>query len=277
MNFAGVAIPEFAKKVLEQFKTVEVFLAMPAGHAIIDPGAGQDLIGKPAYDRLKEKLAVAGLRPIPIDDEPAKASGIGGQATTLFMALILTILGGAPGIVRVTVVLEDIPHLLSIGLLESAGSVIDTKKNMIRFEEHGAQDQMMRLKSGHRTLDVTKWPGGLFPVPEQVRDQYGLVEGAFNTKGASDVRAYMECAAGKEPHKSENTPFVVKIHSEKRQSLYTPCLDEGQRLGSLRVTLKCFADGSVAHVIDDWKSSQSEARGRRGTRVDWHQHLSQSK
>jgi len=90
------------------------------------------------------------------------------------MALIPTILGGAPGNVRGTVVQEDIPHLLSIGLLESSGSVIDTKANVIRFEEHGTQDKMLRLKSGHRTVDVTKWDGGLFPVPPQVREQYGL-------------------------------------------------------------------------------------------------------
>ena len=98
-----------------------------------------------------------GLHPQPVDDEPSSASGIGGQATTLFMALIPTILGGASGIVKVTVVQEDIPHLLSIGLLESVGSVIDTKANVIRYEGHGTEDRMLRLRSGHRTVDVTKW------------------------------------------------------------------------------------------------------------------------
>ena len=79
------------------------------------------------------KLSAVGLRPIPIDDEPSKASGIRGQANTLFMAMVPTILGGAPGIVKVTVVQEDIPNFLSIGLLEAAGSVIDTKENLIHF------------------------------------------------------------------------------------------------------------------------------------------------
>ena len=118
-----------------------------------------------------------GLRPIPIDDEPSKAPGIRGQTNTLFMAMVPTILGGAPGIVKVTVVQEDIPNFLSIGLLEAAGSVIDTKENLIHFREHCTRDRMMRLKSGHRTVDVAKWFGEVFPVPEQVRDQYGLCEG----------------------------------------------------------------------------------------------------
>eukprot|EP00435_Cladocopium_sp_Y103_P021580 s2554_g5.t1 len=159
-NFVAMAIPDYAKKILEQFKdqkmnSNEAFLSMPAGHAIIDPGAGQDLIGEPAFLNLKRKLAAVGLQPIQLNDNPGRASGIGGQATTLYVALVPTILGGAPGIVRVTVVKEDVPHLLSIGLLESAGSVIDTKANVIKYQEHGTQDKMYRLKTGHRTVDIT--------------------------------------------------------------------------------------------------------------------------
>ena len=51
-GFVGMAMPDFARRVFDPFKekvNTEVFLAMPPGHAIIDPGAGQDLIGKPAY------------------------------------------------------------------------------------------------------------------------------------------------------------------------------------------------------------------------------------
>ena len=56
-----------------------VFLNLTPGHTVIDPGAGQDLIGKLAYDKLEKKLASVGLRPIKVDDQPPSASGIGGQ------------------------------------------------------------------------------------------------------------------------------------------------------------------------------------------------------
>ena len=82
-NFNGMAVPDFARRVLDQFKdkgNKEIFLSLPPGHAIIDPGAGQDLIGRPAYEQLRAKLAAVGLRPQPIDEEPSRASGIGGQA-----------------------------------------------------------------------------------------------------------------------------------------------------------------------------------------------------
>ena len=261
-NFIGMAVPDFARRVLDQFKEKEnreIFLSLPPGHAIIDPGAGQDLIGRPAYEQLRAKLATVGLRPQPIDEEPPRASGIGGQATTLFMALIPTILGGAPGVVRVTVVLEDIPHLLSIGLLESAGSVIDTKANVIRFEEHGTEDKMLRLKSGHRTVDVTKWDGGLFPVPPQVREQYGLSEGAFNLHGATAKESYMERAADVEEwHEVSGTPFVFKVHATPRSTLYQPSGAEATGLSGMRVSFAQFSDGSVRHVQDDWRDGSEE-------------------
>ena len=256
-----MAVPDFARRVLDQFKdkgNKEIFLSLPPGHAIIDPGAGQDLIGRPAYEQLRAKLAAVGLRPQPIDEEPSRASGIGGQATTLFMALIPTILGGAPGIVRVTVVQEDIPHLLSIGLLESAGSIIDTKANVIRFEEHGTCDKMLRLKSGHRTVDVTKWDGGLFPVPPQVREQYGLSEGAFNLPGATAPESYMERDAAAEGWQEvTGSPFIIKVHDTPRTSLYHPSSSEASGLTGLRVSFAQFSDSTIRHVQDDWRDGNT--------------------
>ena len=49
--FVGMAIPEFAQRVLDQYRlpdTPQVFISLPGGHAIVDPGAGQDLIGQQA-------------------------------------------------------------------------------------------------------------------------------------------------------------------------------------------------------------------------------------
>ena len=70
-TFVGMAIPEFAQRVLDQYRlpdTPQVFISLPGGHAIVDPGAGQDLIGQQAYERLKEKLKERGLRPIELEE-----------------------------------------------------------------------------------------------------------------------------------------------------------------------------------------------------------------
>ena len=201
-EFNGMAIPDYVMEILDRHrvKTTDpekgvsgtgTFLTIPAGHAIIDPGAGQDLIGAPSYARLKQQLALGGLQPVQIEERPASASGVGGKATTLFQALIPCILGGAPGVVKVTVVAEDIPHLLSIGLLESAGSVINTQTNQIQFENIGTEDKMVRLRSGHRVVDISKWDGQPFPVPQEVQDKYGISEGAFNLRDGRSRGAYM--------------------------------------------------------------------------------------
>ena len=201
LSFVGMAVPEFAQKVLDQFRQrldPQVLIALPPGHAIVDSGAGQDLIGKPAYDKLKEKLKERGPRPVELKEKSGAALGVGGKAKTLFLSLIPCVLGGAPGIVRITVVQQDIPHLLSIGLLESLGSIIDIKGNVLKYENYDSEDFMFRMSSGHRTIDVTKWDGGSFPVPQQVRDQYGLADGAFDFEDSarSDSEAYGAAAPG---------------------------------------------------------------------------------
>ena len=87
---------------------------------------------------------------------------------------------------------QDIPHLLSIGLLESLGSIIDIKGNVLKYENYDAEDQMHRMSSGHRTIDMTKWEEGEFPVPQQLRDQYGFPERSFNLETCYASEAYME-------------------------------------------------------------------------------------
>lgn len=144
------------------------FLSIEPGKAIVDPGASQDLIGKNSYQKLTERLASVGLQPVPLPGTPAGASGVGGSAKPLFDSLVPCVLGGQPGIVKMTIVEEDIPQLLSIGLLETAGAIIDTSDNSIQFKHLKSRDQMERLSSGHRVLDIASWKGGTFPVPEAV-------------------------------------------------------------------------------------------------------------
>ena len=173
------------------------YLTLPAGHAIVDPGAAQDLIGEPSYRRLVDKLKTSGLRPVVLESKPESASGIGGQATPLFEALVPCFLGNQPGIVKLTVLQEDIPQLLSIGLLEHAKSVIDTADNTIYFKAFDCGATMDRLTSGHRVLDVATWKGGKFEVPQQVLEQFDLASDAFELSDSTSDRAYIgSCGRG---------------------------------------------------------------------------------
>lgn len=154
------------------------FLSVPPGFAIVDPGASQDLIGRPAYEKLKMELATRGLQPVVLNEKPPPALGIGGKAKALFSVLTPCFLGEFPGIVKLTVIDEDIPHLLSIGLLEHGKAVIDTDKNHIDFRAFGVEAKMTRLDSGHRLLNVLEGARA-FDVPPQVLAEHNLSPQAF--------------------------------------------------------------------------------------------------
>ena len=166
------------------------FLELSPGETIIDPGASQDLVGLRSFEKLQAKLKENGLKTIKLQETPSKASGVGGAAMTLFMALAPCILGGQPGVIKLTVVEDDIPQLLSIGLLEHGHAVIDTKEDKIHFKRFDTMAKMWRLPSGHRTLAVAEWDGSDFPVPPQVTEKYGLPAGACNLH-SSDREVYM--------------------------------------------------------------------------------------
>ena len=195
---------------------LEVFLTLPPGHAIIDPGASQDLIGLKSFERLTESLGHNGLKPIKLDEVPAPASGIGGDARPLFCALSPCVLGGKPGIIKLTVVSDDVPQLLSVGLLEHAGAIIDVPRNQIRFQNFGTSADMNRLSSGHRTLDISSWNGEPFPVPQQLRDQFQLSADASNLADAQVSRDY--AAFSCHEHAVELSVHEVMRYARKGQN-----------------------------------------------------------
>lgn len=156
------------------FETQLNMFTIPAGNAIIDPGAAQDLIGVRHYEQLKERLKEVGLQTVELKEDLPAASGVGGSAKAVKTALSPCILGGQPGIVKLVVIEGEVPHLLSIGLLEHAGSVIDTATGKITFKNFGTEAHMGRLSSGHRTLNIADWGGGIFPAPKEVQEAFEL-------------------------------------------------------------------------------------------------------
>ena len=174
------------------------FLEIPPGYAIVDPGASQDLIGFKSYQKLEERLKTLGLRPVKLHGKPQEPSGIGGKARPMFCALVPCFLAGQPGIVRMTIIQDDIPHLISIGLLEHGKAVIDTDTNHVHFKSFGKDARMVKIDSGHRILDVASWEGGKFNIPPGLLDQYGLKPDAFeiSPKECGQVAYMSSCGLG---------------------------------------------------------------------------------
>ena len=136
---------------------------------------------------------------------------MGGKAEPLFHALVPCQLAGIPGVIRVTVVRASVPHLLSVGLFESIGAVIDVRRNTVNYQELGVSESMQRLRS---------------------RQEYGLEEGAFNlnqTLEGSAVEVYM-CASDAvvgslvDTHRGSDHQLVASQgHSVHDRGSATPC------------------------------------------------------
>ena len=175
-------------------KSSWTFLTLSGNEAILDIGATQDLIGARAMEALTSVLKEHGLQPITINKQPVTPSGIGGAAQVDRVMLVPISPGGVPGVLEVTVLKADIPPLLSVGFLEFLQASIDLPSNVIQLKRLGLTLPMKKLTSGHRTIPLVKWEGGIFPVPLEIQQKYGVSEGDFNlddsvscayTKGAA--------------------------------------------------------------------------------------------
>ena len=195
-SFVGVTMAEL-HKILSQVKNEEkdmieqkgTFLALQSGAAILDIGATQDLIGEVALGALEQVLASKGLKPVEVPAPGGAPTGIGGAATVKKAVLVPISFGGVPGTVHFVVIGENVPPLLSVGLLEHLGATMCLTTNTVEFKKIGVKQAMRKETSGHRTIPLVEWGGGFFPVPDEARKKFGLARDAFMLKG-KDSSAY---------------------------------------------------------------------------------------
>ena len=140
------------------------FLTLTSGSAILDIGATQDLIGECALKALQDSLNLAGLQTVDIPTTSAVPSGIGGQANVVKSVLVPISPGGIHGVVSFLVIENNVPPLLSVGLLEHLGASFSLVTNQVSFERIGVSMKMERESSGHRTIPLVQWDGGFFSL-----------------------------------------------------------------------------------------------------------------
>ena len=168
----------FKEMVLQQRKRTEArvssWVVLEAGVAIVDTGAAQDLIGLSAYKTLVAAWREKGIKPLRLRKSPRAASGIGGRAKALFVALLPVAFAGVMGTVEVTVLSEDIPHLLSAPFLTYLQAKIDMAANEMTLDKLQVQVKMKESSGGHRLVDVTCWQGSQFLLDSATCSQYGI-------------------------------------------------------------------------------------------------------
>ncbi|CAE7850169.1 unnamed protein product, partial [Symbiodinium necroappetens] len=181
------------------------FLTLKSGTAILDIGATQDLIGECALAALGHVLAEAGLKyvDVPVDSH-GPPTGIGGAATVTRAVLVPISPGGVPGVVHFTVIKENVPPLLSVGLLEHLGAMLDLVDNKVHFKSINVVRHMQKEASGHRTISLVEWDGALFPVPKEARERFGPQVGGSRSYASPSLRVFQLKSEMSKPPLREN-------------------------------------------------------------------------
>ncbi|OLP76476.1 hypothetical protein AK812_SmicGene43580 [Symbiodinium microadriaticum] len=195
-NQARISYPVFlgAEMALAERERAWAFLSIPSGMAILDIGATQDIIGLPALQALEDELARSGLQALEVPTTSTAPSGIGGSAKVSKTVLVPISPGGIPGVVQFVVIENNVPPLLSVGLLEHLGAQMDLVSNRVHFRKIGVDMKMTNLPTGHRAIPLVEWSGGKFPVPEAAKEQFSLEDDAFMKEGSASS-AYTKGAA----------------------------------------------------------------------------------
>ena len=250
------------------------FLAIPSGMAILDIGATQDIVGATSMRALEEELARSGLQAIEVPTTAGAPAGIGGSAKVVRTMLVPISPGGTPGVVQFVVIENNVPPLLSVGLLEHLGARLDLLSNQVSFRKIGVDMKMTNLPTGHRAIPLVQWPGGLFPVPQAAKEQYGLKEDAFMKKD-TDLSAYIKGSRaplrGITPRVSQGRTSPL-INEPNICHAYRPCSSlPDRREESVRESRKQpSAHQHQPAVVDDVKKQSSSCRRR----VHWEDHAS---
>ena len=148
-------------------------LAITPGQCLVDTGAQDGVCGSRAFEELTAVLREHGLQPVVVSLQPGnKRSGIGGGATVLKVMDAPIGLGGACGIMRVTVLKDmdggaGIPLLLGVGLLEALAATIDVGKGTLAMPAIGRNTDLVKLPSGHLAASIVNYPDEGWEMPEE--------------------------------------------------------------------------------------------------------------
>ena len=101
------------------------FLTLDPGEVLWDTGAQEGLFGKQQLEKWSELLAEHGLQVEWSQEKPESASGIGGVTQPIGVVYVPVGLAGCNGVIRFTVVEQDVPLLLPVGIMRTPQASLD--------------------------------------------------------------------------------------------------------------------------------------------------------
>ena len=119
-----------------------------------DTGAQEGPVGKQQLDKWCILLAEHGLQVEWSQEKPESASGIGGVTQPIGVVYVPVGLGGCNGIIRFTVVEQDVPPLLPVVIMRTLQASLDLTDNgdKVIFRQFRGESSLRTLQSGHTVI-----------------------------------------------------------------------------------------------------------------------------
>ena len=123
-----IAVAGHTKRRLFFLGASWTFVALDPGEVLWDTGAQEDFVGNQQLHQWCKLLAEHSLQVEWSMEKPESASGIGG-ATQPSVVYVPGGLDGCSGIIRFTVVEQDVPPLLLVGIMRTLQAILDLDDN----------------------------------------------------------------------------------------------------------------------------------------------------
>ena len=101
------------------------FVTLDPGEVLWDTGAQEGLVGKQQLDKWCKLLPEHGLHVEWSQEKPESASGIGGVTQPIGVVYVPVGLAGCNGVIRFTVVEQDVPPQLPVGITRTLQASLD--------------------------------------------------------------------------------------------------------------------------------------------------------
>ena len=113
-------------------------------------------------------LAEYGLQVEWSQERPAPASVIGGATQPIGVVRVPVGLAGCNGVLRFTVMEQDVPPLLPVGIMVTlqAGLDLDDNGDKVIFRQFGGESSLRTLKSGHTVIRADQFDPDGWQLPE---------------------------------------------------------------------------------------------------------------
>ena len=205
------------------------FVTLDPGEVLWDTNTQEGLVEKQHLDKWCEMLAEYGLQVEWSQKKPESASGIGGVTQPIGIVYVPVGLAECNGIIRFTVVEQDAPPLLPVGIMRTLRASLDLTEggDKVIFRQFGRESSLRTLQSGHTAIRADQIDPDGWQIPETTGVQTTMKDSQQSTCQSS-LTYTRKLLARTTIHQQETMtqhPHTVADHGRTQHRMSTDLYD----------------------------------------------------